>query len=162
MYLDQPGLMGLWDRMKAVFAPKNHTHDSKWTTAYGMAASVTLAASSSDIHLTKSTGAGAAATLESGGLKMSRTGTVLATGSLSLGSGFSAGDLVHLRVAKNGSYTGADIVHVMPSSSGGTMQITTVVFVTAGDVLTLSAWNASHAHGTVSANTSTRLTVAYL
>lgn len=26
MYLDQPGLMGLWDRMKAVFAPKSHTH----------------------------------------------------------------------------------------------------------------------------------------
>lgn len=28
MYLDQPGLMGLWDRMKAVFAPKSHTHSS--------------------------------------------------------------------------------------------------------------------------------------
>lgn len=26
MYLDQPGLMKLWDRMKAVFAPKSHTH----------------------------------------------------------------------------------------------------------------------------------------
>lgn len=26
MYLDQPGLLGLWDRMKAVFAPKSHTH----------------------------------------------------------------------------------------------------------------------------------------
>lgn len=28
MYLDQPGLMGLWDRMKAVFAPKSHTHQA--------------------------------------------------------------------------------------------------------------------------------------
>lgn len=26
MYLDQPGLMELWDRIKAVFAPKSHTH----------------------------------------------------------------------------------------------------------------------------------------
>lgn len=26
MYLDQPGLMKLWDRIKAVFAPKSHTH----------------------------------------------------------------------------------------------------------------------------------------
>ena len=28
MYLDQPGLMKLWDRMKAVFAPKSHTHQA--------------------------------------------------------------------------------------------------------------------------------------
>ena len=28
MYLDQPGLMGLWDRAKAVFAPKSHTHQA--------------------------------------------------------------------------------------------------------------------------------------
>ena len=162
MYLDQPGLMGLWDRAMAVFAAKSHTHDSEWTTAYGMAASATLAASSADIPLAQSTGAGAAAALESGGLKMSREGTVLATGSLSLGSGFSVGDLVHLRVAKNGSHTGADIVHVMPVASGGTVQITTVVAVAAGDVLTLRAWNGKAARGTASANTSTRLTVAYL
>lgn len=143
-------------------AKMTFARDAEWTTAYGMSASVTLAASSTDIPLTKSTGAGSAATLESSGLKMSRTGTVLATGSISLGSGFHVGDLVHLRVAKNGSHTGADIVHVMPASSGGTVQITTVVSVTAGDVLTLRAWNASAARGTVSANTSTRLTVAYL
>ena len=28
MYLDQPGLMKLWDRIKAVFAPKSHTHQA--------------------------------------------------------------------------------------------------------------------------------------
>lgn len=28
MYLDQPGLMELWDRIKAVFAPKSHTHQA--------------------------------------------------------------------------------------------------------------------------------------
>ena len=28
MYLDQPGLMGLWSRAKAVFAPKKHTHQA--------------------------------------------------------------------------------------------------------------------------------------
>ena len=28
MYLDQPGLMGLWSRAKAVFAPKSHTHQA--------------------------------------------------------------------------------------------------------------------------------------
>nr|DAP41712.1 MAG TPA: Dec protein, OB-Fold, Decoration, VIRAL PROTEIN [Caudoviricetes sp.] len=27
MYLDQPGLMALWSRAKAVFAGKSHTHD---------------------------------------------------------------------------------------------------------------------------------------
>lgn len=27
MYLDQSGLMALWDRMKAMFARKSHTHD---------------------------------------------------------------------------------------------------------------------------------------
>ena len=28
MYLDQPGLLGLWDRIKAVYAPKSHTHEA--------------------------------------------------------------------------------------------------------------------------------------
>lgn len=28
MYLDQPGLLELWDRIKAVFAPKSHTHQA--------------------------------------------------------------------------------------------------------------------------------------
>lgn len=27
MYLDQSGLIGLWEKMKALFAPKSHTHD---------------------------------------------------------------------------------------------------------------------------------------
>lgn len=27
MYLDQSGLMALWDKMKTLFAPKSHTHD---------------------------------------------------------------------------------------------------------------------------------------
>ena len=29
MYLDQPGLMGLWDRMKAVFAGKSDVSKSE-------------------------------------------------------------------------------------------------------------------------------------
>lgn len=38
MYLDQPGLMKLWDRMKAVFAPKSHTHDYAGSSSPGGAA----------------------------------------------------------------------------------------------------------------------------
>lgn len=38
MYLDQPGLMKLWDRMKAVFAPKIHTHDYAGSSSPGGAA----------------------------------------------------------------------------------------------------------------------------
>lgn len=38
MYLDQPGLMELWDRIKAVFAPKSHTHDYAGSSSPGGAA----------------------------------------------------------------------------------------------------------------------------
>lgn len=38
MYLDQPGLMKLWDRMKAVFAPKSHTHNYAGSSSPGGAA----------------------------------------------------------------------------------------------------------------------------
>lgn len=38
MYLDQPGLLRLWDRMKAVFAPKSHTHDYAGSSSPGGAA----------------------------------------------------------------------------------------------------------------------------
>ena len=38
MYLDQTGLLGLWDRMKAVFAPKSHTHDYAGSSSPGGAA----------------------------------------------------------------------------------------------------------------------------
>lgn len=38
MYLDQPGLMELWDRIKAVFAPKSHTHNYAGSSSPGGAA----------------------------------------------------------------------------------------------------------------------------
>lgn len=158
--LDEGGLAALWARAKAAFAPMEHA--APWTCAYGMGAPMALAASAADVPLAKAMGSGGAAELSSGGLVASRAGTVLLAGSASLGSGFAAGDAVHLRVAVNGAHTGADVVHVMPSASGGTVQIATVASVAAGDVLTLRAWNASGARGTVAASTSTRLAAAFI
>ena len=51
MYLDQPGLLKLWDRIKAVFAAKSHTHDASWAMAHSMEASKTLMTSSADMPL---------------------------------------------------------------------------------------------------------------
>lgn len=267
MYLDQPGLMGLWDRMKAVFAPKSHTHQASdvsgvvadvrikgtsitadgvaniplssyktpgvcsvgtglllnastgaisvqdpattyvnqrrssqpvtchsldyavkaamcdgvgaaWTTAeqaaarermgvnaaswamaHSMAASKTLTTSSADMPLTTASGD---ATLSSGGLKLAKAGAVLIVGSLSLGTGFTTNDQVHLRIAVNGAHKGQDVVYRVVSTGYGTIQLTTVLDVAAGDVVTLRAWNATAARGTVQAGNSTRLMVAYL
>ena len=159
MYLDQPGLMELWDRMKAVFASKSHTHDASWAMAHSMAASKTLTTSSADMPLTTASGD---ATLSSGGLKLAKVGTVLIVGSLSLGTGFTANDQVHLRIAVNGAHKGQDVVQRVVSTGYGTIQLTTVLDVAAGDVVTLRAWNATAARGTVSAGNSTRLMAAYL
>lgn len=159
MYLDQPGLMGLWDRMKAVFAPKSHTHDASWAMAHSMAASKTLTTSSADMPLTTVSGD---ATLSSGGLKLAKAGAVLIVASLSLGTGFTANDQVHLRIAVNGAHKGQDVVYRVVSTGYGTIQLTTVLDVAAGDVVTLRAWNATAARGTVQSGNSTRLMVAYL
>lgn len=159
MYLDQPGLMGLWDRAKAVFAPKSHTHDASWAMAHSMSANKTLTTTSANMPLTTVSGD---ATLSSGGLKLAKAGTVLIVASLSLGTGFTASDQVHLRIAVNGSHKGQDVVQRVVSTGYGTVQLTTVLDVAAGDVVTLRAWNATAARGTVQAGNSTRLTVAYL
>ena len=273
MYLDQPGLTGLWDRAKAVFAPKSHTHQASevssvvtdvqingasitadgvsnipiaswsvpgvvktdneyggyssgllnvngrlvlntaktgqitdrgirsnidasnldyavkaamcdgkgaawtdaekasarermgvnaasWAMAHSMAASKTLTTSSADMPLTTVSGDATLTTL--GGLKLAKAGTVLIVASLSLGTGFTANDQVHLRIAVNGAHKGQDVVQHVVSTGYGTVQLTTVLDVAAGDVVTLRAWNATAARGTVQAGNSTRLMVAYL
>ena len=159
MYLDQPGLMGLWDRAKAVFAAKGHTHAASWAMAHSMAASKTLTTASANMPLTTVSGD---ATLSSGGLKLAKAGTALIVASLSLGTGFTANDQVHLRIAVNGAHKGQDVVQRVASTGYGTVQLTTVLDVAAGDVVTLRAWNATAARGTVQAGNSTRLMVAYL
>ena len=153
----------VWNYIKgkadAVFAPKSHTHDASWAMAHSMAANKTLTTSSADMPLTTVSGD---ATLSSGGLKLAKVGTVLIVGSLSLGTGFTANDQVHLRIAVNGAHKGQDVVQRVVSTGYGTIQLTTVLDVAAGDVVTLRAWNATAARGTVQAGNSTRLTVAYL
>lgn len=159
MYLDQPGLLRLWDRMKAVFAPKTHTHDASWAMAHSMAANKTLTTSSADMPMTTVSGD---ATLLSGGLKLAKEGAVLIVASLSLGTGFTSNDQVHLRIAVNGAHKGQDVVYRVVSTGYGTIQLTTVLDIAAGDVVTLRAWNATDARGTVKSGNSTRLMVAYL
>lgn len=153
----------VWNYIKgkadALYAPKSHTHDASWAMAHSMAASKTLTTSSADMPLTTASGD---ATLLSGGLKLAKAGAVLIVASLSLGTGFTANDQVHLRIAVNGAHKGQDVVYRVVSAGYGTIQLTTVLDVAAGDVVTLRAWNATAARGTVKSGNSTRLIVAYL
>lgn len=153
----------VWNYIKgkadALYAPKSHTHDASWAMVHSMAASKTLTTSSADMPLTTASGD---ATLLSGGLKLAKAGAVLIVASLSLGTGFTANDQVHLRIAVNGAHKGQDVVYRVVSAGYGTIQLTTVLDVAAGDVVTLRAWNATAARGTVQSGNSTRLMVAYL
>lgn len=70
MYLDQPGLMALWDRMKTMFAPKSHTHDI--SKLYGTAKSAAKLSTARTIALSGAV-SGSATFDGSGNLNISTT-----------------------------------------------------------------------------------------
>lgn len=135
----------------------------KWATAYNMSAAYNMTASAGKITLSQMTGSeDHGFKLVSGGLQCPYAGTLVVTGAIMLGSGYTANDQIHIRAYRNSSATGPDIVHRKVSTSNGTVQITTVVSVAAGDMIYLYAYNQTAARGTVQAVATTRITAAYI
>lgn len=135
----------------------------KWATAYNMSAAHSMTKSAEKISLSQIVGSGNHGfKLVSGGLQCPYNGTVIVTGVIMLGTGYTANDQIHVRAYRNSSATGPDIVHRKVSTSNGTVQINTIVSVAAGDMIYLYAYNQTAARGTVQANATTRITAAYI
>lgn len=144
------------------------TLSGEWATAYALPAAYQLQQSTNGTELptlqfVNLTGNSSDITLSDGSIVCPRPGSVLAVAHVALGtSGFTANDIIHLRIQRNGANTGADLVERKVSTGYGTMQLVTVVSVAAGDVISAKAWNQTAARGTVQNSSSTRITVAYL
>lgn len=135
----------------------------KWATAYNIPAVYNMTNAAAKVSLSNLTGGvdhGFA--LTNGGLECPYAGTVIVTGVIMLGTGYTANDLIHVRVYKNSSATGPDITERKVSTTYGSLQITTVVNVSKGDMLYLYAYNQTAARGTIQNVTTTRLTAAYI
>ena len=129
-----------------------------WGSMTEQTASVTLTTSAAKVTLKTFTGNGCSAS--SGGIKVASAGTYLVWESLYIGTGYTVGDIVHIKVYKNSSAI-TDYVYRISSASqyatpsGGPYAITCA----ANDVLYLYAYNQTGARGTLTSSTSCGLRV---
>ena len=137
-------------------------HAGEWATAY-TPSSFACSQSAATVVMTQIDGsANHGFELSDGGLKCPHSGIVIILGNAMLNTGYTANDIVHLRLYKGSTATGPDVKERKVSTSQGTLSISTIAGVSAGEVIYLKGYNETAARGTFNANASTRITVAYL
>lgn len=154
---------------RAVAIARKGDFHGKWGTAYGSDA-MDLGSNLTDVE----TGAIVHKSITgspfhgfklnpTGGIICPKSGVVLLIANAQLGTGFTANDIVHIRIVKNTSHTGPDVSDRVVSTSYGMRSIFTVVNVAKGDVVYARVFNQNGARGTLNANSSTtRITAVYL
>lgn len=148
------------------FSPKTHAHSigniiGEWLTIYNMAEDLTL----NSTKYTKLSFVNAVGTSnrefltnDDGGIKALKSCTVFVFGSVHMGTGWNANDLVHIRVYRNSTATGADFVERKVSTGFGSMDCYTVTNLAAGDYLYIYVQNQTGARGVIRNDTSARIT----
>lgn len=150
-YIDSQG--HFYDSDGDTFTPKGYG-------TYYKNAELTLTTSAQKIALTSFSGYGMSAT--SNGIKVAKAGTYLVIGSAYFHSGFTANDIVHLIILKNGTYICDSILRMYTASPYQTVQDSTIVTCAANDVFYLYAYNQTAARGKIASRDGHGLSVVRL
>lgn len=119
-----------------------------WGQMVGLSASQTLTTSAAKMPL--STFAGNGCSASSNGLKVTNAGTYLVWGSLYLTTGYTAGDLIHIKAYRNSTAVSDWIFRAYSASHYSTPHFGPIaVTCSANDVLYLYAYNQTAARGVV-------------
>lgn len=154
------------------FSSKNHTHSpydinsiGEWLTVYNMANNVTLNSTSyTKLSFVNAVGSSNRTFLtnDDGGIKALKSCIVFVFGSVHMETGWNANDLVHIRIYKNETATGADFVERKVSTSWGSLDCYTVVNLEAGDHLYIRVQNQTGARGIIKNDSSARITACVI
>ena len=129
-----------------------------WGQLVGLSASQTLTASAVKMPLSTFTGNGC--TASSNGIKVTNGGTYLVWASLYLTTGYTVGDLVHIKVYRNSTAVADWIFRMYSASHYSTPHFGPIaVTCSANDVLYLYAYNQTDARGVVASSTSCGLRI---
>ena len=154
------------------FSSKNHTHSlydvnsmGEWLTVYNMADNVTLSSTNyTKLSFVNTVGTSNRTFLtnDDGGIKALKSCIVFVFGSVNMGTGWNANDLVHIRVYRNSTATGADFVERKVSTGWGSMDCYTITNLVAGDHLYIYVQNQTGARGVIKNDSSARITACVI